>query len=84
MEKGVSGEVFNVGSGEEVSVNELCDLVSEATDNLEIEPIYKESRTGDIRRSWSDIGKASREIGYRPETSLKEGLEKFVEERNRF
>ena len=33
-----------------------------------------EARAGDIRRSCADLGKAEKLLGYKPKTSLREGL----------
>jgi nucleoside-diphosphate-sugar epimerase len=40
----------------------------------QIEPIYKEERTGDVRDSQADVTKAKRLLGYTPIVSLEEGL----------
>jgi UDP-glucuronate 4-epimerase len=34
---------------------------------------------GDVPLTWADISKAGKLFGYRPKTSLEEGLKKFVE-----
>jgi UDP-glucose 4-epimerase len=67
------GGVFNVGTGVETSVNELhaaCRRVS----GDEREPKYLEARPGDIGRSAIDPALAARELGWRAEQSLDEGL----------
>ncbi len=33
---------------------------------------------GDVRLTWAEISKAGRLLGYRPQTTLEEGLNKFV------
>jgi len=72
------GEVFNIGSGIETSVNELCRLVLELTGREDLEPICKPPREGDIRRSWADISKARAVLGYEPEVSLRDGLIELI------
>jgi len=39
---------------------------------------HKRPRDGDIRHSLADIGKAREKLGFRPRTSLREGLEKTL------
>lgn len=65
--------VFNVGSGTETSVLELherCRAVS-GDDRL---PQEAPPREGDVRRSVLDVSLAGRELGWRPEVMLDEGL----------
>jgi len=35
--------------------------------------------TGDVRRTWADIGAARDALGYAPATTLEEGIARFVE-----
>ncbi|MCK7589909.1 SDR family oxidoreductase [Subsaxibacter sp. CAU 1640] len=69
-----SNQVFNVACGERISVNQLWDYLSEAA-NKSIKPIYGPERQGDVRDSLADISKAETLLGYRPEYTVKEGLE---------
>lgn len=77
--EGVKGEIFNLGSGESISINELCDTLLEVTGNEDMEPDFESSREGDIKHSRSDISKIEEKLGFEPEFSLKEGFSKFVE-----
>ncbi|WP_448071220.1 dTDP-glucose 4,6-dehydratase [Georgenia yuyongxinii] len=43
------GQTVNLGSGSEVSINQLCDIVSRAV-GADLEPIRMEPRPGDVRR----------------------------------
>jgi nucleoside-diphosphate-sugar epimerase len=43
-----------------------------------VEPIYKETRAGDVRDSQADIGKARRLLGYEPSVTFEQGLEQTV------
>ena len=40
----------------------------------QLQPIYKDERTGDVRDSQADITKAKALLGYTPTVSLEEGL----------
>jgi len=75
--EGAVGEVFNVGSGRSVSVNELVGLMGEVF-GVEVEVVYEKERAGDIRASCSDISKAQRILGYRPRVTLESGLRRLV------
>ncbi|MGI9110937.1 MAG: NAD-dependent epimerase/dehydratase family protein [Gaiellaceae bacterium] len=68
------GGVFNVGTGAETTVNELHRLCAEVAGKT-AEPRHVDARPGDARRSVLDASSAERELGWRPETSLTDGLQ---------
>ena len=72
------GETINVGSGVETTVNRLADVLIELFGTCDVKPVYAEPRAGDIRRSCADLGKAERLLGYKPKTSLREGLSMYL------
>ncbi len=72
------GEVFNVGTGTQTTLNELVDTINEIL-GTSIEPVYEPARQGDIRFSYADISKAKKMLGFEPKYSLKEGLKKTIE-----
>jgi UDP-glucose 4-epimerase len=67
------GGVFNVGTGTETSVLELYDGIRRAS-GIEREPRFAEPRLGELQRSVLDVSLAARELGWRPERTLDEGL----------
>ena len=67
---------FNIGRGEQTSINHLARLVLEVT-GLDLEPIHEKPRTGDVRHSLADISRA-KSYGYNPKYSVKEGLKETV------
>jgi UDP-glucose 4-epimerase len=75
--KDTAGEDFNLGKGERCSVNELISLLIKTTGNA-IEPIYTKEMRGDVSHTWADITKAKKMLGYNPQISIEEGLQKFV------
>ncbi len=70
---GVSGEVFNVGTGQPTTLLELVAALNEQL-GASVTPRHAETRPGDIRHSRADIAKARRLLGYAPQVSFKEGL----------
>jgi len=70
--------VYNIGSGQGISINQLFNKVRSIL-GLNVEPVYKPSRTGDIEHSIANINRAINEIGWRPKTSLEDGLVKTIE-----
>jgi UDP-glucose 4-epimerase len=70
---GQDGGVFNVGTGSETSVVDLYEACRRvAGSSLEAEPAP--ARLGELQRSVLDISRAARELGWRPEVPLEEGL----------
>jgi len=43
------------------------------------EPVYRDFRAGDVRHSLADISKAARLLGYQPEYSVRDGLDKAAD-----
>jgi UDP-glucose 4-epimerase len=76
--EGVSGKVYNVGSGTTLSVNQLLKMIC---DNLgkPFDPEYLPVRAGDVLHSSADISAAMRELGYRPIVEMADGLRQTVE-----
>lgn len=72
-----TGEVFNIACGEPVTVNTLVDELAGIMGRT-ARKVHLPARTGDIRDSDADIGKARRVLGYEPTVKLREGLERTV------
>jgi UDP-glucose 4-epimerase len=70
---GVSGEVFNVGTGRPTSLLELVAALNRQL-GTSVTPRLAEPRAGDIRHSRADISRARRLLGYEPEVSFEDGL----------
>ena len=70
---GVEGGIFNVGTGRATSVLELYDICRKVAGS-DLATEHAPARTGELRRSVLDINKAADELGWRPDTSLEEGL----------
>lgn len=75
---GGSGQAFNIACGSRISLNELLAHLNDII-GTNIEPIYTESRAGDVKHSLADISAAREAFGYDPQVSTREGLEHVVE-----
>lgn len=72
---GRPGEVYNIGGGGEVTVNETIAALAAISGRL-VDVRYTASRAGDARRTGADISKARQELGFAPRVGLYEGLER--------
>jgi len=67
------GNVYNIGRGEPTSVLDLARNIIEAAGSKS-EISFVESRDGDVNHSLADISAAKRDLGFKPEVDLKEGI----------
>lgn len=73
------GQMVNIGSGRETTINEVCRLVADATGRTDLTPEHQDPRPGDVRRLWVDNSMAHRLIGFRPSVRLADGIGGLVE-----
>lgn len=72
------GQVFNVGGGQIISLNEVVTVLEELTGrkaNIERKP----ARPGDQKHTAANIEKAHRLLGYKPATPVRDGLKAEVD-----
>ena len=69
-----NGRVFNVGTGQTQTLNDLYATLAEILGFRE-KPSYGPMRSGDILHSQANIDRAKNELGYIPETNFRAGLE---------
>jgi UDP-glucose 4-epimerase len=70
---GRNGGPYNIGTGIATSVKELHAACRRAA-GIEEEPMHRDARLGDVIRSVIDPARAGRELGWRAEVSLDEGI----------
>jgi nucleoside-diphosphate-sugar epimerase len=69
------GQVYNVGGGERVALNDVLKLIEEITGRpLVVE--RDEAQRGDMRDTLADTAAARRDLGFRSTVGLREGLER--------
>ena len=75
-----AGEVFNVGSGQAISISEVAQRMAAVLGKTHLAPqITGKCRVGDIRHCFADITKARRVLGYEPQVSFDDGLRELAE-----
>jgi UDP-glucose 4-epimerase len=75
---GVSGRVYNVGTGASITVLDLIDALNRIL-GTKLKPAFGPTRTGDVRFSRADISAARKDLGYEPDVAFDEGLKRTVE-----
>ena len=65
------GKHFDVGTGDNISLNEMKDIVNEYFPQVSFD--YVKSRTGDVMVTKADM-QPLKEIGWSPKISIKEGI----------
>ena len=79
MASDVSDEVFNLGTGAETSLLELCRLVCELSGHPDIEPIFQPARkVNPVTRRLATVDKARDRLGFVADTDLRSGLERLI------
>lgn len=78
-----AGRVFNVAYGSRTTLLELIGLLQRSLGKLdprilEVPIEHGPARQGDVRDSLADISNAMRSLGFNPDHSLEQGLEKAV------
>lgn len=71
------GEVYNAGSGSDISINKLAEMV--CPDKSRIEHIPHIHPQSEIMKLVCDYSKSQKELGWEPKTSLTEGLKKTMD-----
>jgi len=74
-----AGEVVNVATGCQVTINKLLKVLQTVMDKKHIKPIYADKRQSDIYHSCGDMAKAREMLNLEPRVSIGRGLKEFVE-----
>jgi len=70
---------FNIGTGIQTSINDLCSIILKMFNKLHLKPVYQRPRPGDIRYSQADITKAVNELKWKPKYTLELGLRETID-----
>nr|MCK4930503.1 GDP-mannose 4,6-dehydratase [Nanoarchaeota archaeon] len=78
VDKEFDFEIINLGNNKPVEINELIRIVEKILGKKAV--INELPRVpGDVEITYADISKAQKLLGYKPETTIEEGMKKFVE-----
>jgi UDP-glucose 4-epimerase len=72
------GRTINLGSGSELTVNDLARTVAEITGRPDAAIVHDEPRPGDVLRLFADMSQARSLLGYEPRVPLPDGLRQLL------
>ena len=72
------GRIYNIGSGEPITINRIHALLQECT-GFDRDPEYRPRRAGEVLRIALDSSRAARELRWEPRVSLEDGLRLSVD-----
>jgi UDP-glucose 4-epimerase len=75
LEAGKDGSVYNIGGGSRRTLNEILEAMRRITGKL-LEVNYQPVQKGDVRHTGASLEKIKKELGYQPQVSMMEGLER--------
>jgi UDP-glucose 4-epimerase len=76
FESKIDHDFFNIATENMTSINELAELLITMS-GLDLKSIHQQSRQGDIKKSFADISKVKKLLGWSPEINLENGLKKI-------
>jgi UDP-glucuronate 4-epimerase len=71
-------EVFNLGGSNPTTLSRLVELVETAMGRKALVE-RKPNQPGDVPRTWADVSKSGRLLGYSPKVKIEEGIPLFVD-----
>jgi UDP-glucuronate 4-epimerase len=77
MEKCSGFNIYNLGESQPITVNDLIAEIEKALGKKAIRE-YLPPQPGDVERTYADVTKATKDLGYKPSTSIQDGLKKFT------
>lgn len=78
LERGINGEILNMGTGKGTSISTIVQLTSEVV-GMEPNIEQKPARKGEIDNFYADVQKLQSTFGHVPSTEVKDGLSKTYE-----
>lgn len=71
------GEVFNIGGGSRISVNDLVTEIEKVVGN-KARMKYIEKQKGDVQDTWADVRKAEKKMNWKTKINIHYGLRNYI------
>jgi UDP-glucose 4-epimerase len=75
----LDGVIVNIACGMRITVNELASRMAKLLKREDLKPVYAAERSGDVKHSLADLGRAKQTLGYGPIVDFASGLEATME-----
>ena len=81
MEPKIKGSnIFNIGSGNSYSFNEILELIANALDT-EVKPVYQPQLDRNyVNHSMADLSKVNKYLNWKPKTPIENGIRNIIED----
>ena len=79
MNKKYGHEIFNIGAGKCITVNELVDIIKENINPNFDKIVYTDKAKGDVNKTLACIDKINEWFGEKPQVEIHEGIKKYIE-----
>ncbi|MDO8487512.1 MAG: GDP-mannose 4,6-dehydratase [Candidatus Curtissbacteria bacterium] len=77
LESGLGFEIINLGNSNPINLSSFIAKIEKITGKkANIKSV--ETRVGDAQKTWANIEKAKKLLGWQPQTDLDEGLERYI------
>lgn len=70
-------KVYNIGNNRPEKLIDFINVIEQELDKMATIK-YVEMQMGDVTRTYADISSLTQDFGYKPNTSIKEGIAKFI------
>ncbi len=71
-------KIYNIGNNSPVKLEEFISILETKLDK-EAKKVYMDMQPGDVLRTYADVSDLENAIGFKPSTSIEDGLGKFVD-----
>ncbi|MDD2393046.1 MAG: NAD-dependent epimerase [Eubacteriales bacterium] len=71
-------KIYNIGNNDPVPLMRFINALETAL-GKEAEKVFMDMQPGDVMRTYADVSDLERDIGFKPSTSIEDGLRKFVD-----
>jgi nucleoside-diphosphate-sugar epimerase len=73
-DRGVPGTAYNIGGGSRVSMNHVVKIIERVAGHP-LRIVREDAQKGDMRDTYADTSLARKDLGFRPEVSLEDGIQ---------
>lgn len=71
-------KIYNIGNNNPASLMRFVNAIEKAV-GKDAKKIYMDMQPGDVLRTYADVSDLEKDIGFKPKTSIEEGIQKFVD-----